>query len=312
MNSDASSIDTSGACLIGLDWGTSSLRAFLINERGEVLHYLQSPDGIMQVSDGDFEGVLTRLLDTWAAWDQVPMIASGMITSRNGWQETPYLHVPIGATQLAGSLTHSTLSNSASLHFITGVTDQHHNAPDVMRGEETQITGAVETGLIDGVCVMPGTHSKWVTVRDGLIKNFETVMTGEVFHALRHHTILGKLAQEGEFSEEGFRQGVAAGIDAGPRLLQALFRVRTLPLFEKIAEDRVADYLSGLLIGSEIQGATSNRPIPEESVTIVGREDLANRYRIALQVAGIQSTYAPGNIVARGHFRIARAAGLLS
>jgi len=251
-----------------------------------------------------------RFLDAWNAQYNLPLIASGMITSRNGWLETPYLDVPSGADQLATVLVNIPLSNGTLLHFITGVTDQ--DAPDVMRGEETQIAGAVESGLADGICVMPGTHSKWVTVSEGRIVNFETVMTGEVFEALQRHTILGKLMSDGTFSEDGFRKGVTAGLTAGPRLLQALFRVRTLPLFEKLAEEKVSDYLSGMLIGAEIQGAMSNRPMHEEPITIIGREDLANRYAIALQVSGYQSTHAPQNIVARGHFGIAKAAGLLT
>jgi len=197
------------------------------------------------------------------------------------------------------------------LHFVTGVTDQQEDVPDVMRGEETQIAGAVESGLVDGTCIMPGTHSKWVTIRYGRIIKFETVMTGEVFEALRNHTILGKLMTDNAFNEEGFRQGVAAGINAGPRLLQTLFSVRTLPLFERLEEEKVADYLSGMLIGAEIQGARSNYSIDSKPITIIGREDLANRYELALQVSGYKSTYAPENIVARGHFGIAKAAGLI-
>jgi len=304
-------LDATNANLIGVDWGTSSLRANLIDENGEVLARLQSPDGIMQVSNGDFESALMRLLEPWMVDNNMPMIASGMITSRNGWIETPYLSVPTGADQLAAALTQYSLSNGDLLHFVTGVTDQQEGVPDVMRGEETQIAGAVESGLVDGTCIMPGTHSKWVTIRYGRIIKFETVMTGEVFEALRNHTILGKLMTDNAFNEEGFRQGVAAGINAGPRLLQTLFSVRTLPLFERLEEEKVADYLSGMLIGAEIQGARSNYSIDSKPITIIGREDLANRYELALQVSGYKSTYAPENIVARGHFGIAKAAGLI-
>ena len=304
-------LDVSKASLIGLDWGTSSLRAFLIDKHGAVLDRLHTNEGIMQVTEGDFEGVLARFLQPWDFKHSVPLIASGMITSRNGWVETPYLPVPTGADQLAEALIHLPLASGALLHFVTGVLDEHEDAPDVMRGEETQIAGAVEAGLLDGICVMPGTHSKWVTIRSGRIVNFETVMTGEVFEALHRHTILGKLMKDGEFSDEGFREGVTAGLNAGQRLLHSLFRVRTLPLFEKLDENKVADYLSGMLIGAEINSAVSSQQINGEPITIIGREDLAKRYAIALQVSGYKSTHTPEDIVARGHFGIAKAAGLL-
>ena len=239
-----------------------------------------------------------------------------MITSRNGWIETPYLPVPASASQLADALVTVPLNNSnhngnpESIHFVTGLSINHGGAPDVMRGEETQIAGAVESGLVNGVFVMPGTHSKWVTVREADIVHFETIMSGEIFEALTRHTILGKFINEGPFNEEGFQSGVAAGIEAGPRLLHTLFRVRTLPLFELLDESKVRDYLSGMLIGAEIQGVLSNLSA-DGPITIVGRNDLADRYAIALKVAGLQSDRAAEDITAAGYFAIAKAADLL-
>ena len=303
-------MNATSASLIGIDWGTSSLRAFLIDDQGKAIDTLYRPEGIMQVQDNNYEDVLSHLLSPWAENNRLPVIASGMITSRNGWVETPYLPVAAGVAQLADNLHKVSVTSGESLHFITGVTLEHSGAPDVMRGEETQIAGVVESGLVEGNCVMPGTHSKWVTIRDGRIVNFETFMSGEVFEALRSHTILGKLMNDSAFSEDGFRQGVAAGLDAGAKLLHTLFHVRTLPLFEKIEENKVEDYLSGILVGAEIQGVISSRSI-DDPITIIGRDDLADRYAIALQVSGLQSIRAPEDIASRGYFAIAKAARLL-
>jgi len=303
MNSDASN-----PALIGIDWGTSSLRAFLISAQGDVLDKLQAPAGIMQVKDNDFDGVLSRLLEPWPK--TIPLIASGMITSRNGWVETAYLPLPAGADQLADALEPRRMANGLQIHFVTGVTTKHKGAPDVIRGEETQIVGAVEAGLPDGLFVMPGTHSKWVTVRKGSIVDFSTYMSGEIFAALRHHTILGTLMKNSDFNEEGFIQGIKAGNDAGAQLLHSLFHVRTMPLFELISEEQVADYLSGMLIGAEINGANSASK-QQASITIVGRDDLADRYAIGLHELGYQCQRAADDIVARGHFAITTAAGLL-
>lgn len=304
MNSDASN-----PALIGIDWGTSSLRAFLISAQGDVLDRLQTPDGIMQVKEKDFDGVLSRLLDSWPK--TIPMIASGMITSRNGWLETPYIQLPAGASQIADVLVPWPTTNGLQVHFVTGVTTMHNDAPDVIRGEETQIVGAVESGLKDGLFVMPGTHSKWVSVRDGSIVEFATYMSGEIFAALRDHTILGTLMRNSEFNEDGFVQGIKAGFNSGTQLLHKLFHVRTMPLFELISEEQSADYLSGMLIGAEIKGASSASE-QQTIITIVGRDDLADRYAIGLQELGFQNQRAADDIVARGHFAIARAAGLLT
>jgi len=308
--------DASHARLVGIDWGTSSLRAYLIDSQGGVLDKLYAPEGIMQVQNHDFVSVLTRLLEPWLKKMSLPVIASGMITSRNGWVETPYLALPTSARQLADSLQAQRTPTGLQVHFVTGVNTNHGGAPDVMRGEETQIVGAVESGLTDGLFVMPGTHSKWVAVRGGCIEEFATYMSGEVFAALRGHTILGTLMKDTDFNLHGFELGVKAGFDAGAQLLHKLFHVRTLPLFDLISEDEVSDYLSGMLIGAEISGATDNNLLPDRAlgnaqVTIVGLDKLADRYAVALEALDRKVAFAGDDIAARGHFAIAKSAGLI-
>lgn len=296
--------------LIGVDWGTSSLRAFLIGKQGEVLDGVSSTEGIMQVAGQTFEAVLDRLIGPWVAVQTLPILASGMITSRNGWVETSYAEMPLGACRLAEALVPHEAANGACIHFVTGAATEHVGGPDVMRGEETQIIGASALGLNEGTFVMPGTHSKWVEVADGKIVDFSTYMTGEIYAALKGHTILGTLMKEAAFNEEAFQMGVKAGLERSSNLLHSLFHVRTLPLMGKIPNVATADYMSGLLIGTEVAAATT-----EESdvgpITIVGRSDLSDKYKIALRIAGLESRHAPDDIVAKGHFLIARAAGLL-
>lgn len=296
--------------LVGVDWGTSSFRAFLIGAQGEVIDGISSPEGIMQVAGQPFEAVLNRLIGPWVAQSKLPILASGMITSRNGWVETPYAVMPLGACGLASALVPYATANGGLVHFVTGASTEHAGGPDVMRGEETQIIGASSLGLNEGTLVMPGTHSKWVQVADGQIVDFTTYMTGEVFAALKGHTILGTLMEGDNFNQEAFDNGVAAGLDHRANLLHDLFHVRTLPLMGKIPKVATADYLSGLLIGTEIAAATRDCD-DVGTVTIVGRSDLSDRYEGALRAAGFASRRAPDDIVAKGHFLIARAAGLL-
>lgn len=305
MNSVASE-----PALIGIDWGTSSLRAFLIGKQGEVLDGVSSPEGIMQVAGQTFEAVLDRLIGPWVAVRTLPILASGMITSRNGWVETSYAEMPLGACRLAETLVPHEVSSGARIHFVTGASTEHAGGPDVMRGEETQIIGASALGLNEGAFVMPGTHSKWVEVADGKIVDFSTYMTGEIFAALKGHTILGTLMKEDTFNEEAFQLGVKAGLEGASHLLHSLFHVRTLPLMGKIPNVATADYMSGLLIGTEVSAATTDEA-EVGPITIVGRSDLSHRYEIALRIAGLESRHAPDDIVAKGHFLIARAAGLI-
>lgn len=306
MNSAASE-----PVLIGIDWGTSSLRAFLIGAGGEVLDRVSTAEGILQVADRDFDAVFRRLIGRWDRHAGLPVLASGMITSRNGWVETPYARVPLEARDLARALVCHRTACGIDLRFVTGVTTEHASGPDVMRGEETQVVGAHALGLSDGTCVMPGTHSKWIRVAGGRIEDYATYMTGEVFAALKGHTILGTLTEEGPHHPGGFARGVAAGLDAGSSLLHDLFHVRTLPLMGRMEGGAVADFLSGLLIGAEIKAAQA-RGDATGPVTIIGRSDLADRYETALTAAGLHSRRAPEDIVAMGHFLIARAAGLIA
>ncbi|WP_424934420.1 2-dehydro-3-deoxygalactonokinase [Amaricoccus macauensis] len=306
MNSAASD-----PALIGLDWGTTSFRAALIGADGSVLETLHAPEGIMHVEGGCFEAAFERLLSPWACHRSLPVLASGMITSRNGWVETPYVSLPAGIEELANALVAHTTDTGRQIQFVTGLASEINGAPDVMRGEETQIVGAIASGAVAGCFVMPGTHSKWVEVDGGRIENFATYMTGDIFAALRDHTILKALMAEMSFQKDGFSLGVSSGLSAGCNLLHRLFHVRSLPLFNKIPAEMSADYLSGLLIGAEIAGGQTSMT-GEGPVTIVGRSDLADRYEIALDIAGRESRRAENDIVARGHFVIARTAGLIT
>ena len=296
--------------LIGVDWGTSSLRAFLIDTDGQVIEGVSSPEGIMQVSGNTFEAVLDRLIGPWVSQTDLPILASGMITSRNGWVETPYEQMPLGACRLAQALVPHDTESGVRVHFVTGASVEHAGGPDVMRGEEAQIIGASALGLSEGDFVMPGTHSKWVQVADGKIVDFSTYMTGEIFAALKGHTILGTLMTDDTFDEEAFTIGVKAGLEGSSNLLHSLFHVRTLPLMGKIPNGATADYMSGLLIGTEIAAAIIDES-EMDAVTIVGRNDLSERYEIALRLAGLECRHAPDDIVAKGHFLIAQAAGLV-
>lgn len=306
MNSAASE-----PALIGIDWGTTSFRASLIGADGGVRDRLAAPEGIMHVKGGRFEAAFSRLLAPWAGHAGLPVVASGMITSRNGWVETPYAGLPAGGAELARAIVAHRTGEGREVHFITGLACDADGAPDVMRGEETQVVGALASGVADGCLVLPGTHSKWARVSGGRIVRFATYMTGDVFDALRRHTILKALMGEGGYHDAGFRLGVEAGLAAGSDLLHRLFHARSLPLFDRLPAEATADYLSGLLVGAEVAGGGAGMARGDR-VHIIGRDDLADRYELALEIAGFCARKTEPDSAARGHFAIARAAGLVA
>ncbi|MDQ0314495.1 2-dehydro-3-deoxygalactonokinase [Amorphus orientalis] len=297
--------------LIGLDWGTTSLRAYRIAADGAVVERRETGDGILSVPTGGFEDVFRAVVGAWAEGG-LPIVASGMITSRNGWHETPYLTAPAGPADIAGGLVRYRTHGGQEIRFVPGVmTRGADGSPDVMRGEETQIVGAA--GEADGtiVFVLPGTHSKWAVVSDGRITGFRTFMSGEVYAALRDHTILGRLMQPGPGSEAAFLKGCDKARSRDGRILNALFSARTLPLFGEIAETETADYLSGLVIGAEFVEALGG--VPEKApIVIASRSDLAERYLRTAASFGRPTRTAADDTAATGLWRIARAAGILT
>ncbi len=303
---------TSRPVLIGVDWGTSSFRAYLIGQDGCVIDSIKADEGILSVRDGNFESVFERLLVEWlTTHSTVPIVLSGMITSRNGWVELDYLPLPTALTAFASALTPFTTQAGRRLYFVTGLAALcPEMAPDVMRGEETELIGQLCYHGGDGLFLLPGTHSKWVWIEGSRIMEFQTFMTGEVYAVLKEYSILGRLLSLGVEREEAFERGVIWHKEHPGSILHTLFSVRTLPLFERIPREDVADFLSGLLIAEEISGALRTRRDLLQ-VIVIGRGDLAKRYCHALGLMGVQATDVEQGMVARGHFELARQKGLI-
>jgi len=299
------------AVCLGLDWGTTSLRGYLIGAGGKVLAARADNAGILQIENEAFGPALAALAGDWlAANEELPIIASGMIGSRQGWFEVPYAELPAGAADLTPIRFDGF---ERPIHFVPGLTFRNDDGvPDVMRGEETQIAGVGK----DGIFLMPGSHSKWVLVVDGQITWFATFMTGELFAALKDHTILGRM-MTGPMTpgvaddEAAFARGVAYGHGHGAPL-HSLFSARTLALFGDLPEAGVSAYLSGLLIGAEIAEARALVNNSDPTITIIGEAELSRRYETALSHCGLSARLAPGDAAARGLWSIAMAAGLLA
>src|SRR5262249_746446 len=129
-------------------------------------------------------------------------------------------------------------------------------APDVMRGEETQLIGlAGRLGDSPQIVVLPGTHSKWAVIEGGRILSFATYLTGELFGLLVERSILGRLMTERADDPAAFDRGVARTAIDGHAILGSLFSARSLGLLGDLPGSSLYSYLSGLLIGAEIAEA---------------------------------------------------------
>jgi 2-dehydro-3-deoxygalactonokinase len=308
-----------GAALIGIDWGTSSARAYRQDAAGRVLEARSAPLGVQQVRDGDFRAALTTLLGDWAA-ESAPHIACGMVGSRQGWVEAPYRACPAALDTLATALTYVP---DRSLAIVPGVTCiDGAGVPDVMRGEETQILGAMaRAGGADAarrLIVLPGTHSKWATVTAGRIEAFATFLTGEVFAVLKEHSLLGRMmphrGAERAADERAFDRGLHRGLAADAGLLHDLFGTRTLALMGDLAPEATGDYLSGLLIGDEVRAGrawAAQQGVDDASAMLVGEPALCTRYAKAFGNAGVRAVAGPPDAAARGLWEIARSAGIV-
>ncbi len=299
--------------MIAVDWGTSAFRAYRVGADGRVLDQVETADGILTAGQRGFADVLNAALAPWLVEREPgPILMSGMIGSRQGWAEVSYLDCPATASTIAAALHRLEGPGLDQVYIVPGLTTHDADGlPDVMRGEETQIIGAMAaTGRRSGVFVLPGTHSKWVEIADGSILGFATFMTGEVYAALKSHTILGRLMTDATPDSEGFARGVATAAlgRGGPgSLLHMIFSARSLALFGQLASDQVAGYLSGLLIGAELKAAA---PAGGE-LTIIAAPELAALYAAAASQLGLVARTAPANCVAAGHFAIGVAARLL-
>ena len=289
--------------LIAVDWGTTTLRGALLAGDGAVLEELSAPDGILSVPAGGFAAVFANHFGRWQQATGALALIAGMAGSRQGWREAAYCACPAGFADIAARLL---WVEPARIALVPGLSCEDQGVPDVMRGEETQVFGALDLlGLGDALLVLPGTHSKWVIVKDRRVVGFRTFMTGEVYALLRQHSILARTLPEsdGELDIDSFRGGLAHAARSAS-LLHAAFSVRTLALFERLPPASMPSYLSGLVIGEELRAQGFFGSV--KTVVLIGAPALTARYRLALESLGIAATTVGAHASWRGLWAIAR------
>lgn len=323
------------AQLIALDWGTTSLRAYKLAEGGQVLEQRSLSSGIMQLpkapriikglecADG-FEVAFDEACGDWLdAQPDVPVIACGMVGSAQGWREATYRDTPANVANLGTALQTVRSLRGVDVHIVPGVI-QRSRLPNVMRGEETQVLGVLQTlsheAGADLLIGLPGSHSKWVEVADGCIVHFDTFMTGEVFAVLSEHSILGRTQQRGgSFDGEAFDRGVQVALSAEGEIgvLSTLFSARSLGLTGELNGAEQTDYLSGLLIGHELSALAHvqrqrRNSVHLPAIVLIGNAQLCSRYSRALDACGFARVTLAEQATERGLWQLAVAAGLIA
>ncbi|WP_326899087.1 2-dehydro-3-deoxygalactonokinase [Kosakonia cowanii] len=262
---------------IAIDWGSTNLRAWHFQD-GVCLESRHSEAGVTRLNGRSPEAVLAEVTEGWSS-DTTPVVMAGMVGSNAGWKIAPYLPCPTSLDGIGEQLTRV----KERVWIIPGLcvsSDDNHN---VMRGEETQLLGASELAPA-ALYVMPGTHCKWVEADEHQIRDFRTVMTGELHHLLLRHSLVGAGLPEQTASDDAFDAGLTRGL-ASPEILPQLFEVRAAHVLGALAREQVSEFLSGLLIGGEV--ATMNaRFAGSQAITLVASPSLSARYQRAFRAIG--------------------------
>jgi 2-dehydro-3-deoxygalactonokinase len=291
--------------MITVDWGTSNVRAYRMDAAGRCTARKTSSRGIASVAKGTYREALMTDVGDWIADGEHQVLLSGMVGSRAGWLEVPYVAAPADVNALAAGCLRVPDSD-LDIMIVPGVSGiDARGVPEVMRGEETQIVGAqLAEGNGIELVALPGTHTKWVSLQGNAIASFATYMTGDVFSALRSNTILRGFPESPIHAGRGFDAGVEQSRHADA-LTHHIFGARTLFLTGKLQEDQVYAYLSGLLIGYEVRHAMQHG----QQVHLIGEEHLCALYAHTIEEYGGQASVEASDAAMRGLVRIGRMLG---
>ncbi|HCR9767768.1 TPA: 2-dehydro-3-deoxygalactonokinase [Citrobacter koseri] len=269
---------------IAVDWGSSNLRLW-VYQKGSCVWRHASHDGVINHHAGQFKDIWLTLLEQCphTLADNTTVIMSGMIGSNIGWVDSHYLLCPVSLRTLSQHLTQVHDAGHLPVFIIPGLQLAGSETCNVMRGEETQLLGALSE---NSWYAFPGTHSKWVRMENDTVRDFQTIMTGEFFHLLTRHSIVGKHATVQQHNVDAFLAGAKRGQHENC-LSRGVFDLRARTLSHILPQDALFDALSGLLIGHEIAQMLQHYAIPaHEEIVLVGSDELLVRYQTVFQLFG--------------------------
>ena len=276
--------------LIAADWGTSNLRIWGIDHRGQVIGSINNGKGMASLIPSEFEPYLISLIESWLPKEgnaKCPIIICGMAGAKNGWKEAAYLKAPCPPINKKKIIQVETDDQRISVSIVPGI--MQTSPPDVMRGEETQIAGYLSKNPdFDGIICLPGTHTKWAHISANEIVSFKTFMTGEIFLSLSERSILKTSVQSNDFDPTSFLEAFEDTYSNPALLSSKLFGLRAADLLENTSTKFLKSKLSGYLIGCELAGAKSYWL--GQNIIMIGNNDLCILYQKALKKLGLNAT----------------------
>ena len=299
--------DPSSDSIVGINWGSSNFRAHLIAPDGAVVDTLEAAAGVATVQRDGMVDIAGRVRARWP--DATRVYAAGMIGSNVGWTDAGYVDCPAGFDRLSERLV-PTRIGELDLHIVPGLAcvRERDGAPDIMRGEETELLGLQASGRLGDapLVALPGTHTKWVRIVDGRVHEFMTAMSGEIYDRLTAAGLLASIVEGPGNDGAAFRDGVRTSASRTLGLGALLFGARARVIRGMLPKADASAYLRGLLIGSEIADALALFPRRENvAIPLVGSPAVCALYAAALEELGIAShAVASADAIARGFVEI--------
>ncbi|WP_299483997.1 2-dehydro-3-deoxygalactonokinase [uncultured Roseibium sp.] len=272
---------------IAVDWGTTNLRAWALDSQDNIIAHRSSSKGMSSLEKDEFEPTLLELIgDLIRPAGKTAVVICGMAGSRQGWAEAPYKTTPCAPPALKDATTVRSLDERLDVRILPGI--KQPDPADVMRGEETQIAGFLsENAGFSGTLCLPGTHSKWVRLQDGIVEHFRTCMTGEMFALLSARSVLQHSLSPKEMDQTAFDEAVEQVAGRPQSIATSLFGIRAGGLVAGLSPQSARGRLSGLLIGAELAAVRDEFDL--SAVILLGSDQIATAYQRALARLGHKS-----------------------
>ena len=271
---------------VGIDWGTTNLRAWAIDKNGNILATSNTQRGMARLSPGEFELALLDQIEPWLnATGRTDVVICGMAGARSGWAETPYRETPCKPLSALSFVSPTSCDRRISVSIMNGIKTRKPRL-DVIRGEETQIAGFLNTEQnFSGVICLPGTHTKWVQVDNGIIVCFQTFMSGEIFDLLARKSTLSAFVSVSLGDDSEFKCAVEIALRNPADLAAQLFAIRADALLDGLTPERASARLSGTIVGAELAAC---KPFwLGREIAIIGNDRVSRAYESALKLQGL-------------------------
>ena len=280
---------SSNLFVLFIDWGTTNFRAYKFNLiKNKVENKIENNKGILNINNTkQYVSIILKVLKKFGLSKKTYILMAGMVGSKKGLYEVPYLEIPINLKNISTKIILKKILN-INLRIIPGLVFKENNFFDVLRGEETLVIGAINKLNIKKKCYIccPGTHSKWITIKKNKFIKFSSFMSGELYSVISKWTILSqslpKISKNSKsFSKKYFIKGLNL-IKKNYPLLSTLFKIRTMDLFNQTNAVERDSFLSALLIGLEINHISKNKDLKRSSVILISSGPLTKLYSISL------------------------------